>query len=63
MHEHTMVWGLFDMVFLSLGPLDLTNWARGYIFTTILGIIINIDKPYGHYASRRRSGKNSRCYN
>jgi len=21
------------------------------------------DKPYGHYASRRRSGKNSRCYN
>ena len=21
------------------------------------------DKPYGHDASRRRSGKNSRCYN
>jgi len=23
----------------------------------------NGNKPYGHYASRRRSGKNSRCYN
>jgi len=23
----------------------------------------NANKPYGHYASRRRSGKNSRCYN